>query len=1169
MESNYYIGLDIGSTSIKAVVLDSNYTILWKRYERHETRQAEKALKFLSDIEVQFRNNLKDLKLYLTGSGGNNLAEVLSSKYIQEVNAISFAVEKFLPNARSVIELGGQDAKIILFIQDEKTGRVKKIATMNDKCAGGTGSVIDKIAAKLKILPEKISELKYNNLKIHRVAGKCGVFAETDINSLQKQGIPSDELMASLFESIVQQNLSVLTRGYTLRPEIVLLGGPNTFIQGMHESWKSNIMKLWSERNFILSNFKSINDIIFVPKNAQYFAAIGAILFGKNFETHSYYYKGKESLEDYILRDRDHYKIKNSTTFKIEPLFEGIAEFKQKYNIPPFIPGKFLEKEQAELFVGIDCGSTSSKAVLLNKNREIVEKYYQISNGNPIDDVKEIFKNLQQKIEANGATLSILGVGVTGYAKNIIKDAISSDVALVETIAHANAAKHYYKNVDVICDVGGQDIKIIILRDGRVADFKLNTQCSAGNGYFLHNTAESFGYAINDYAEKAFSVKEYPEFGYGCAIFLQSDIVNFQRQGWTRDEILAGLACVLPKNIWLYVSQIPNITSLGTTFILQGGTQYNLAAAKAQIDFIKAKFKEKNLEPNIIIHKHAGECGAIGAGLEAIRIYESGTVTKFIGLDKVKMIRYNTYRDDRTFCNFCKNKCIRTYIDISTSNIVEHLAGDNFPYKRGAELTKAGRLESTELTLPKKRHDRIDINPGDTRLIIATCEKGTVEDINDMRNIQREINVIKQHNPNLLEYSSNIIWKSFNSQVINENLINKILYSKRANNKLLNKRSKIVIGIPRVLNLYQYAPFFTSYFESLGIIHSNIIFSDFTSERLYREGVKRGSIDPCFPSKITLAHVHNLLYDQNSKRKINIIFFPMVDTIPSELKNTVDHRSCPAGVATPEVVKAAFTKETNIFSEFNVKYINPFINLNEPELCEAQLYFSLKELLSLSKDENTFALNEGYEALKRYNLLMQQKGKELLVKLEYEDRIGIVIIARPYHNDIGLNHGIPEEFQKLGYPILTQDSLPTDTETLHKVFHEDLVRGIITDPLEINDVWKNSFSENTNKKLWAAKFIARHPNLVALELSNFKCGHDAPIYSVVRQIIEKSGTPFFTFRDIDENKPVGSIKIRIETIDYFLKRFQEYRYLQKQISNSISNELIENEINIRHELEKA
>src|SRR3990170_7653258 len=283
-----------------------------------------------------------------------------------------------------------------------------------------------------------------------------------------------------------------------------------------------------------------------------------------------------------------------------------------------------------------------------------------------------MFAKLRAKVEEQGATLEVLGVGTTGYAKDILKDVLEGDVALVETVAHTEAGLHFYKEIDVICDVGGQDIKIMILKNRKVKDFKLNTQCSAGNGYFLQGTAEGFGVKVEEFADRAFSAEAMPTFGYGCAVFMQSDIVDFQRQGWKPEEIMAGLAAGLPKNIWLYVSQIPNLAAIGRKFVLQGGTQNNLAAVKSQVDFIESRFKGKDIQPEVVVHKHTGEAGAIGAAMEACRLWEDGKQSTFIGLDAVASITFTTTRSESTRCYFCKNKCLRTFIDVQTATKPEN-----------------------------------------------------------------------------------------------------------------------------------------------------------------------------------------------------------------------------------------------------------------------------------------------------------------------------------------------------------------------------------------------------------------------------------------------------------------------------------------------------------------
>ncbi|MBL8007720.1 MAG: CoA activase [Ignavibacteria bacterium] len=1171
LKRNLYIGFDVGSTTVKAVVIDVDKdTIIWSDYQRHDTKQPEKSLELLKKIEEEC--DIKDpseIRCFITGSGGANIGKYIGGKFVQEVNAVSLAVEKLYPATHSVIELGGQDAKIIIFKPDAETGKKKKIPSMNDKCAGGTGAVIDKINAKLKIPADELCNMGYYDLRLHPVAGKCGVFAETDINGLQKSGVPADQLMASLFESIIQQNISVLTRGHTLMPEVLLLGGPNCYIKGMKDCWKYNIPKIWEERKVKLPSGVAPEDLIKVPENAQYFAAIGAIEFGKDEEKHIGVYKGWKDLEHYILVGREEEKKKfsggNTTGLSKDEI--ELNAFKEKHKVEKFIPATFKQGEVVKGFIGIDGGSTSTKAALVSLDKEVLVKAYQLSKGNPIEDTIEILGKIREQVEEQGATLEVLGVGTTGYAKDILKDVLHADVALVETVAHTQAGLHFYPDTDVICDVGGQDIKIIILNQGRVVDFKLNTQCSAGNGYFLQSTAQGFGYTVEEFADKAFSAKTFPTFGYGCAVFMQSDIVDFQRQGWKAEEIMAGLANVLPKNIWLYVSQIPNLAKLGSTFVLQGGTQHNLAAVKTQVDFIEERFKGSGITPKVFVHKHTGEAGAIGCGIEAARLYHNGKRTEFIGLERVSKILFKTTREESTRCYFCKNKCLRTFIDVKTEAIPEERLQEE--KKKFIELNV---IEPELIVNPKSK---VPMAEGTQRLIIATCEKGTVEDIADMRGIKEGLDEIKKENPNIVEIAAKDAWITYKPEsAAGEPEEPKGLFAgkkqKEDYRRLLEvreKRKKTVIGIPRVLNMYQHTPFFTAYFESLGVMPGNFVFSEFTSEEMYKAGAKRGSIDPCFPSKVAIPHIHNLLYVQHKKKKLDFIFSPIVDSMPSELEFAQAHTACPTITATIEAAKAAFTKEGDLFKEFGVEYYCPFIQLHNEQLTAKQLFECFVEIFGLNDEENRKAVKEGYKAYYKFMNGLKEESKKVLDKLEKENKIGIVVLARPYHNDPGINHEILEEFQKLGYPVLFQDALPTDEVTLESLFGDEVRAGIIRSPFDIADVWKNSYSENTSRKVWAAKYTARHPNLVALELSSFKCGHDAPIYTVVQEIVEDSGTPYFSFKDIDENKPAGSIKIRVETIGYFLKRYREDILAKKNKVLSIEEKLREFETKIRNSME--
>ena len=1144
-KTEFLVGLDVGSTTVKAVVVDAaTDKVLWQDYQRHETKQPEKTLEFLKRIEADAGVNRHNTRIFLTGSGGTGIADQIGAKFVQEVTAVSLAVEKLHPEVYSVIELGGQDAKIIVFKDDDESGRKKKIPSMNDKCAGGTGAVIDKINAKLKIPTELLAQQGYHGIKLHKVAGKCGVFAETDINSLQKVGTPPDELMASLFEAIILQNLSVLTRGNTLRPHVLLLGGPNSFIRGMREAWQANIPRMWQERKVQIPDGAKPEDLIKVPQNAQYFAALGAVEFGRSEDDCVGCYCGYEKLIHYIEYGRQEEKAKSGGKGLVDSPAD-LDGFKEAYRRPKFTPAVFQKNSTVGGFIGIDGGSTSTKAVLLDENGNILCKSYQLSNGNPIQDTIEMFENLRGQVEAQNAKLEVLGVATTGYAKDILKDVLKADVALVETVAHTESALKFYEDPHVIVDVGGQDIKIIILHNGRVKDFKLNTQCSAGNGYFLQSTAEGFGLSVNQYADLAFSAQAMPVFGYGCAVFMQSDIVNFQRQGWRAEEILAGLAAVLPKNVFLYVASIPNLAALGSRFVLQGGTQNNLAVVKAEVDFIRNSFRATGKQPEIIVHEHCGESGAIGAAQESLRLWRNGQTTTFVGLDAVRKIEYRTTRNEDTRCHFCKNDCLRTFIDIRTQ-------------------------PKNDLSfVPIQKVTKVPLMHGEQRLIIATCEKGTVEDLNDMKEIKAGLDTIRAAHPNFVDFASKEVFRPTNAKNVADPLPTKgwAGWSKGAKERreLMENRKKVRIGIPRVLNIYTYAPLFNAYFESLGLQPENIIYSDYTSSELYRAGASRGAIDPCFPAKIGISHVYNLIQEKHRKKPLDAIFFPMYDVLHSPLVKIVGANACPTVTATPETVKAAFTKENDVFAEHNVKYIDPVLNFADRKLFAHQMLQVWQPVLGLSQEENDRAVESGFAALKEYEAKIRSRARQVLDQLEREDRIGIVMLGRPYHHDPGLNHEILDEFQKLGYPIFSQNTLPLDEDLLERLFGEEVRAGIVSSPLDITDAWKNSYSCSTNHKVWAAKFTARHPNLVALEISSFKCGHDAPIYGVIEGIIEQSGTPYFCFKDLDENKPSGSIRIRVETIDYFLRRYREEVIRKRKAEEEINAQLAALEAQLRSE----
>src|SRR5262249_19332232 len=376
-KSAVVVGIDVGSTTVKAVVLDPNtLEILWSDYQRHQTKQPEKCLELIETIESCFPNAPREAwRVFMTGSGAAPLCPALGAKFVQEVNAVTLAVEHKHPDVGSVIELGGQDAKIIIFKKDEKTGDKTAAPSMNDKCASGTGATIDKCRIKVGRPPTEVVKIHFDDSKLHHVAAKCGVFAETDIVNLVKSGIPAPEVLCSLADAIVLQNLSVLTRGSTLKHKVLLLGGPNTYLPFLQECWRLRIPTTWEERGYTWPKDRPIEETVFVPSNAQYYAAFGACVYGLREAADVGLYRGTAGLREYMTNGRKA-RLGESAGPPLVKTQDEVSDFKKLYAIPRFVPMKLTPGQVVRGVIGLDGGSTSSKAVLLDESGEIVCKAY-------------------------------------------------------------------------------------------------------------------------------------------------------------------------------------------------------------------------------------------------------------------------------------------------------------------------------------------------------------------------------------------------------------------------------------------------------------------------------------------------------------------------------------------------------------------------------------------------------------------------------------------------------------------------------------------------------------------------------------------------------------------------------------------------------------------------
>jgi predicted CoA-substrate-specific enzyme activase len=703
-------GIDVGSTTCK-YVLWSGGQILAQAYERHNTRQAEKVLDFLTHLEKEHGLTPQRDQVFFTGSGAGEIAPHVGGRMVQEVVAVAAAVEACYPQVCFVSEIGGEDMKTIFFTPAGQASSKGKQVMMQAACSGGTGTFIEKTARKLQIASDQLATMGYDGYTLHRVSSKCGIFAEADANTLLKAGVSVEEIIASLFEAVVYQNLSSLTRGNTPAPEVLLLGGPNLFLKGLQQAWRYHLGKLWKERGIALPEGKTPEDLIRVPDDALYFGALGCIEVGRREQSNVAIYQGKDKLRWWI-EEGQHQKKQEEGSQGLAHGEQELTAFRSGYEgIGASGPQRELRSGEP-VIIGCDFGSTTAKAVCLSLEHEVLASFYTLSRGNPIEDAKSLFGRIAEKIGDE----QVVTLACTGYGKDLLKDIVGADIGVVETVAHASAGLHFFPDADCICDVGGMDVKLMLLANGTVSDFRLNSQCSSGNGAFLQGVAERFDIPLPDIAERAFTANAMPKLSMGCGVFLQSDIVNQQRKGWQADEILAALCSILPLNVWLYAGGLTNLQQVGRKFILQGGTHRNLAVVKAQVDFIRSKIPDAE----IVVHPYSGEAGALGAALVAARdAAKPGFKTRFRGFQTIQALKYKPTTSKDTVCKWCEVNCQRTFIDVEIE---------------GAK----GRPWS-----------KVPLAAGWQRVIVNnSCPRGQIEDAREVKAVKDEIDRVKNEYPN-------------------------------------------------------------------------------------------------------------------------------------------------------------------------------------------------------------------------------------------------------------------------------------------------------------------------------------------------------------------------------------------------------------------------------------
>ncbi|MDR2136450.1 MAG: acyl-CoA dehydratase activase [Treponema sp.] len=649
------LGLDVGSTTVKVVVIDpADRKLLFSKYRRHNAYQAETARAVLAEAAEAFPGAV--FRAAVCGSGGKPIADAIGAHFIQEVVANAIAVRAFYPRARTAIELGGQDAKVVFFYYDEVAkDLVASDMRMNGSCAGGTGAFIDEVAALLRVQTEGFEALAARGGSVYDISGRCGVFAKTDIQPLLNQGALKEDIALSTFHAIVKQTIGGLAQGLELKAPIIFEGGPLTF--------NHTLIRVFTEWLGL-----GEGDII-RPENPETLIACGAALspdemFGAG--------EGDFRIEDALAALADYReRLDTAEPARRQRYFDSPEErqrFEERHRLPGAVRGNFRRGDTLRAYLGIDAGSTTTKFVLLDEDENVVDSFYANSQGDPLRVIKKALLSLREKYDALGVKLEIIALGTTGYGELLFDKALGADFHTVETVAHAEAARKYVPGASFILDIGGQDMKAISIAPGAggapgiITDITLNEACSSGCGSFLENFAASLNIPVQEIAEAAFNAKNPAELGSRCTVFMNSTIITEQKNGRQADDIMAGLCRSIIENVFTKVIRMSNFAALGDRIVVQGGTFRNGAVLRALEQFLGRE---------VVRAPYPGEMGAIGIALLTKKHIAANGFTsspagrsRFIGLDAMEGFDYA--QESNVRCTLCANNCNRTLVTFSS-----------------------------------------------------------------------------------------------------------------------------------------------------------------------------------------------------------------------------------------------------------------------------------------------------------------------------------------------------------------------------------------------------------------------------------------------------------------------------------------------------------------------
>lgn len=980
------MGVDVGSTTLKVIILDHANNIVYKAYRRHKANINAVFAEELNQIRCKFPD--KRYTLRITGSAGLGIAERTGIPFTQEVVASVEVVNALYPETRTLIDIGGEDAKMVFF----SPGKQPDIR-MNGSCAGGTGAFIDQMADLMHIPVETLSAEALQYEKIYPVASRCGVFAKTDIQNLICRNVPVSDIAASILHTVALQCITSLARGCDIVSQILCIGGPLTFVPAL--------------RNAFCELIGVKEEELTIPENGEFFPALGCALSIAEEEVND--------LNSLIQKLGVIQKVQKET---LPPLFADEKEYqywKSSRRIKELPREELGLDKDIHCFLGIDSGSTTTKIVVQKENGNIVFTYYASNEGNPLKKVVEGLHTFYKQASERGVRFRFLASAVTGYGEDLIRSALNLDFGIVETMAHLSGAQYVDPEVSFILDIGGQDIKSLFVANGIISHLELNESCSSGCGSFLQNFASTMHLSLDAFTRAA-CLSECPsDLGTRCTVFMNSKVKQALRESASLGDIAAGLAYSVVKNCLYKVLKISNLNQLGEHIVVQGGTFRNDAVYRV-LEQLSGKTVSSTDQPELM--------GALGAALYARRMnVEKDFVPAFTGEEPLPDVDSITTKELQ--CKGCTNKC--SVLRFSFAN-------------------------------------------GNTSYAGNKCEKLF---FNKNTDVQKGYNAFEKKN--------------------------EVLFNRDTHEELV-QADKPVIGIPRILNMFENYPFWHALLTHCGF---RVVISPESTFALYQKGV--GSImseNICFPAKLAHGHIVTL-----AEQGVDRIFYPIVPKEEKEFKQSSNTFNCPVVSGYPDVIRSAIHPE----ERYGIPFDKPVITFSSDKALEKACFAYLSSLgVSRELFNRAFkhALQERQQT--RDELVLTQKK---LFDKAVEEQVPVFVVAgRPYHTDPLIHQKVGQLLSDLGANVFTDD-----------IFRGEKKAGF--SHLNIVSQWSYP-----NRVVQAAMEVARLPQHVQLiQLNSFGCGPDSFFMDEIGDILKQAGKNHTLLR-IDEIASPGSIRLRLRSL---------------------------------------